>query len=671
MPVDEYFQEYGPIHRRRNTGEGQYDKAISLTPPPRYRAGDGLHNDTVTFLATPRQGIEAEQRLDAAPPTARSRRRRLRRPVRRRFSLLRFLMGTLAIVLITLVLLPYAVALRYRNEALPGVTIQGMPVQGGDVQAISDSLAAHYADFLRQPVTLTYAEQTWHPSLSQLGVTFDPDETAMLARAPGRRGDPVTRLYEQWMLWRHGIDIAPRLTVDRKRLQEYLASLAPPLEHPPRDAALSVAGGNVIGTPSTPGRQVLIDESANDILLALQTLVPQKIALRTRTLDPSIGDTALQIAQEQARELLSGPLVLTSGAESWTWEPEKLAELVRVTPDDGQLLVEVDEAKLAQAVEGLAQIVDSGSVEPRLRFENGTLNVMQEGRQGRRLLQVEAVQAISETLHLSRTEARTLVLPFEELHPRVDTANLGELGIRELVGEGRSSFAGSAQYRITNIKAGAARTDGILIPPEAEFSFNTQLGEVNAENGFVEGYAVIGNRTQLEWGGGVCQNSTTVFRAAFWAGLPITERHAHPFYISWYDRFGYGEYGDGPGMDATIYTGVNDLKFVNDTGHWLLMQTYVDEVNQVLTVQLYGTRPDRRVEIDGPYISNEIAAPGTPVYVDDPSQPAGTVYQSDVARSGRDIVVYRNVIVRNGEVRQDTFFTRFKAWPNVFIRGTG
>jgi len=245
------------------------------------------------------------------------------------------------------------------------------------------------------------------------------------------------------------------------------------------------------------------------------------------------------------------------------------------------------------------------------------------------------------------------------------------LGIVELVGEGRSSFAGSAQYRITNIKAGTARMDGVLIPPDAEFSFNTQLGSVDAGNGFVEGYAIIGNRTQLEWGGGVCQNSTTVFRAAFWAGLPITERYAHPFYISWYDRFAFGAYGDGAGMDATIYTGVNDLKFVNDTGHWLLMHSYVDEINQVLTVSLYGTRPNREVVLDGPYISNEVSPPASPIYINDPNRPSGTVYQSDVARSGRDIVVYRSILENGAEVRRDTFFTRFKAWPNVFVRGTG
>src|SRR5205085_12696831 len=189
--------------------------------------------------------------------------------------------------------------------------------------------------------------------------------------------------------------------------------------------------------------------------------------------------------------------------------------------------------------------------------------------------------------------------------PQGTAKALPTLGIVGLVSEGKSSFVGSAAYRITNVKAGAARLDGVLIPPDAEFSFNTQLGAVDESNGFVQGYAVIGNRTQLEWGGGVCQDSTTVFRAAFWAGLPITERHAHPFYISWYNAFSFPDGQEGPGMDATIYTGVQDLKFKNDTGHWLLMEAVADEENQVLTVRLYGTKPDRAVSIKGPEIANQ------------------------------------------------------------------
>lgn len=581
------------------------------------------------------------------------------------------LLGLLALLLVAPFALPYLLNLFYNDQALPGVSIQGLTVAGQSRMAIDAELKQRYADFLARPLTLSYIGRTWAPSLADLGVHFDTTAAAGEAVAAGRHGDPITRLREIWTLWRQGLDLTPRVVVDQRILQSYLLSLARSIEQPPQDAALSIAAAKIVGTPSTPGVQLLVDATANDVLLAVQALHPQEVPVRTRQLSPIVGDKALVDAQGQAVKLLQSPVELTRGDQSWVWDPAKLSELLRVQPVNGRLEVAVDADKLSQAVEGLAQLVDTGTAEPRLRFANGKLTIVEKGKPGWRLKQDQAAEKIANLLLASQVTTRTLELPVDELTPRITAENLSTLGINELVGEGLSSFSGSAEYRITNIKAGARRMDGVLIAPGEEFSFNRQLGEVNAENGFVEGYAIIGNRTQLEWGGGVCQDSTTVYRAAFWAGLPITERHAHAFYISWYDRYGLGSYGNGQGMDASIYTGVNDLKFVNDTGNWLLMQTEVDEANQVLAVRLYGTRPNREVRLEGPIVENEQRAPGEPVYVDDPGLPRGTLHQTDVARSGRDLTVYR-VIVQNGvEMSREAFFTRFKAWPNIFVRGTG
>ena len=173
---------------------------------------------------------------------------------------------------------------------------------------------------------------------------------------------------------------------------------------------------------------------------------------------------------------------------------------------------------------------------------------------------------------------------------------------------GRSDFTGSAEYRINNIGVGMNILNGILIAPGEEFSFNNNIGSIDARNGFVEGYAIIQNRTQLEFGGGICQDSTTLFRAAFWAGLPITERWGHSFYISWYDKYGLGPQGNGPGLDATIFTGGPDLKFVNDTGNWLLMQSSSNARTGVAEVALYGTKPNRTVALPSDQQTHSCAA---------------------------------------------------------------
>lgn len=633
MPVGEYYQEYGPIRRRQR----------SLTSPDR----------PLRRMARRRSPLRPRERL----------------PFGRR--LWRFAVRSVLVLLATILLLPYGVSLLYTERALPGIRLQGRPIGNYSAEEIQRVIALQYGAFFRSPLQLTHGEQRWHLTLDDLGVRVDTASLIRTALTLGREGGPVTRLATLWELWRHGREVPLPLVVNWGTLQQRLLALSPEIEVPPRNASLSLSGGHILATPAAEGTQFLVDETITEILRALQHLKPQEVVIRTRPLAPVITNEALHGAVGRAQQFLTQPLTLTHSTGTWHWDAEMIAGLLRVEPAGRQIVVQVDQERLDRAVERLAQFVNTGTAEPRLRFEQGHLRMVEEGRSGWQLQPIETSRRIREVLHQDPTLTRTVALSVTMTFPRVTADMLDSLGIRELVGEGKSSFAGSEPYRITNIKAAAARLDGVLIAPGETFSFNTQIGEITAEHGFVEGYAVVGNRTQLEWGGGICQNSTTVFRAAFWAGLPIVERHPHPFYLSWYDRFAYGPQGDGPGMDATIFTGVNDLKFVNDTGHWLLMQTDVDEYQQMLTVQLYGTRPDRQVVLDGPYLSNEVQAPREPFYVNDPTRPAGSIYQSDVARNGRDITIYRSIVSREAEIRRDTFFTRFRAWPNIYVRGTG
>lgn len=636
--ADKYYQEYGPISRRKAAGTlSDEESQLDSGPQPE---------------------------IEPLP---------LERPSRRRIARRRRGRGLLGLLLLVLVgagvflALPYTVNLFAGDRAMDGVSLQGRSIAGMSRAEIRALIEQRYAAFLRAPVTITFEGRSWTPTPQQLGLGFDLDQAAEQALVAGHRGGPIERGEQLWAIWQGGLDVAPRLSVDAGRLQSYLTGIAAELEQPPRDAALSFAEGKVLPTAARLGRQALADASAIDIMRGFETLAPQSVVLRTRTLTPALTDAGMAPAIADARALLASPLVLRRAEQSWTWPPNKLAELLVVKAEHGNMTVEIDSDRVARAVEKLAQLVDTGSAEPRVAFRGGKLKITEPGQTGWQLKQPEAVAAISQAL---RQPKRELALPVQELTPQVTAKTLPNLGIGELVGEGRSSFDGSAGYRITNIKAGAARINGVLIPPGSEFSFNTQLGEVDDSNGFVKGYAVIGQRTQLEWGGGVCQDSTTVFRAAFWAGLPITERHAHPFYISWYDDFSFPN-ESGPGLDATIYTGVSDLKFMNDTGHWLLMEATADEAAQVLSVRLYGTKPNRTVSVRGPDIENVVPPPNEPVIVTDNTVPAGTVKQTDTARKGMDITVYR-VITENGvEQPPEPFFTRFKAWPNVFVKGTG
>ena len=164
-------------------------------------------------------------------------------------------------------------------------------------------------------------------------------------------------------------------------------------------------------------------------------------------------------------------------------------------------------------------------------------------------------------------------------------------------------------------------------------------------------------------GGGVCQVSTTLFRAALAAGLPITERHQHAY------RVGYYEEDSGPGIDAAVYSPSVDLKFKNDTGGHILIQSYVDRVNMRITFQLYGTKDGREVNISTPVILSQSPAP-EPLYQDDPNLPKGEIKQVDFAAAGANVYFTRSV-KKDGKITiSDKFVSNYRPWQAVFLRGT-
>jgi vancomycin resistance protein YoaR len=652
MP-DKYYQEYGPIRRRRDAGTLHSEDASSETPPHR--------------------PVKTTPAVDSSRATSQLNRRAQRAP-KQRGQAKSFFGGLFRLLLLTACVVgafyiyPYVSRIISGEHAIDGVSIAGEPVGGKNRSEIRAVLDQRYRSFVRAPITISYEGRTWEPTLEQLGASFDLDQVTNDILATGHRGNPIVRTQELWQIWQNnGYDVAPRMSIDMRKLQSFLASLASTIEQPPRDAALNIAEGRALPTSAATGTQVLIDETAKQIVQSLQTLQPQQLTLQTRELTPLITTDSMAKAYEDALALLEQPLRMHYADKEWFWDTERIASVIEVQRGENGLETTVSEEKLARAVEKLAQTIDSPSSEPRVAFRNGQPQIVAEGQIGWRVKQEEAIAAIKQTLE---SKGRDLELPMEEVSPNITAETLPTLGIVELVGEGRSSYAGSAEYRITNIKAGAVRMDGVLIAPGEEFSFNRQLGEVDEANGFVQGYAIIGNSTQLEWGGGVCQDSTTVFRAAFWAGLPITERHTHAFYINWYDAYSFPDQA-GPGMDAAIYTGVSDLKFVNDTGNWLLMEAIADDSTQTLTVRLYGTKPNRQVYISGPHIDNRVPPPSQPVYLSDATLPSGTIKQTDTSRAGMDIVVYRTIVEDGVELESEVFFTRFKAWPDVYVRGTG
>ena len=242
--------------------------------------------------------------------------------------------------------------------------------------------------------------------------------------------------------------------------------------------------------------------------------------------------------------------------------------------------------------------------------------------------------------------------------------DISQYGIFAELGEGSSKFYGSSKGRVDNIVLSSERASGVLVPPQGIYSLNEALGPVSGKTGYSTAWIIANGRTILGEGGGVCQTSTTLFRAILNAGLPVIERHPHAYRVSYYEN-------DMPvGFDASVYQPSLDLKFKNDTPNYVLVQASWDLSESSLVFKIYGTPDGREVEISEPVVSN-VVAPPEPLYKEDPNLAAGVIEQIDFAAWGAN--AYFTRVVRRGKevLYEDVFSSSYRPWQAVFLKGTG
>lgn len=255
-------------------------------------------------------------------------------------------------------------------------------------------------------------------------------------------------------------------------------------------------------------------------------------------------------------------------------------------------------------------------IDAQFSFTNGRATTFKLSKEGKDI-DYDALSGIISNripylVMLGKPQDTQIPIPIKIIEPKITTEKANDLGIKELIGVGTSLFQHSIASRIYNVELAANRLNGIIVKPGEEFSFDKALGDVSSFTGYKQAYVISGGHTVLGDGGGVCQVSTTMFRAILNAGLPVTERHAHDY------RVGYYEEDGPPGIDATVYVPTVDLKFRNTTGHNILIQSVVDPSQLRLTFYFYGVKDGREVTMTTPVVSNVQPAPA-PLYQDDPT----------------------------------------------------
>ncbi|MDI6693398.1 MAG: VanW family protein [Anaerolineales bacterium] len=586
--------------------------------------------------------------------------------------------GGLALFLVFSLALLLGSGLSYASKIYPGISVAGIDLSGLTEKDAAVLLAARITYPQTGKIVFQYQEHIWAARPQELGLSLDVEANAQAAYRVGRSGNPFKRLAQRLGAWHSGENLPLALTFDERLARDYLAQIAAQINRPTLDASLSVNGLEVIAVPGQIGVQIDIAATLAPLEQQMRSLSDGVIPLVVQETPPAILDASQQA--EAARRILSAPLTLTlpetAAGDPGPWEVprEQLAAMLtiqRVEDSNGATYqVALDEEALYTYLNSLAGSINRQPENARFIFNDDTrqLELIKPAVVGRNLDVYTAIKTINAQIAAGQ---RTVSLPLIYTQPEVGNEATGEqLGIREQIISYTTYFRGSSAERLQNIEMAAANFHGLLVPPGAVFSMASVMGNVSLDTGYAEAWIIYGGRTIKGVGGGVCQVSTTLFRAAFFAGFPIVERYPHAYRVGYYEQTANGWDDRLAGLDATVFVPVVDFKFTNDTPYWLLMETYFRPNSRSLTWKFYSTSDGRRVEWEttGP---QNIVEPPDPVYEENPELAEGEIVQVDWAAEGADVTVTRTVY-RDGQVLfTDTFITHYLPWADVYQYGPG
>jgi vancomycin resistance protein YoaR len=594
--------------------------------------------------------MRAEAGVGSVRKDRRSRARRDRlAAVRRRWKLILAAVGVLLLGVI-------AVGFAYSgsaNRVADGVTVSGQDVGGFSAAEAAAKLSARAHGLGTEPVVFTGAGRRWSIAPVQLAVRGDWEGAATEALERGDGTVPIRGL-KRLELRLFGAEIEPSASADQAALDRQLRVIAKQVEVDGREAAIVLRNDEPVVIPGEASRALETDAAAETMVSALAALErPGPVALPIKITPPAVGKEALAAVAQQVRTALSGPVIFAYKGVHLTVTPEQIASFLEL-PHDGQRELRIGGPEAKEYFDNLSRAVARAPREVDFTVDDAGKAHTVPSRDGRKLdIEASEKALLTAALRPVNRMAQLVVVPAA---PKLSTERAKSMGITGLVGRYTTFYGGDAN-RIHNVQLVARLIDRHLIAPHSTFSFNKTTGERNAAQGFLEAPVIINGELETGLGGGVCQVSTTVFNAAFDAGLPITSRTNHALYIDHYPL----------GRDATVNYPDTDLTFQNDSDHWILLRTLVGSSS--LTVQLFGTPLHRRVETQ----TSPLKETGPPPVkrVPDSKLYVGEKVVDEYGQPPRSVSVRRLVYDAKGKLLFDTtWYSNYLGEPKVVRYGT-
>ena len=579
-------------------------------------------------------------------PTSHPRSRHRKRKSRRSLALIVPAVAALAV----LVMVGYAFA-GSSDRIAAGVEIAGVNVGGLTSSQAHQKLEKASRKLTWVPVKLVAKGKRFEVAPAQLGIAVDWDAAIARARRDGDGTGPL-RGFKRLEMRLLGSHIKPPVKLSSPALKALLATIAKRVDKPALEPALVVNGAQLSVVPGHKGRALDKKRAAEMVVKTLGSLTRGTVVLPVRVVAPRVRRSDLVRVEGQVRTVVSAPVQLKLGAVRWTILPAQIKKMLEY-PHDGERNLSIGGHDAVVFLASLAKQLDRPAKNAVFGIAGRSIHVVR-ARIGRVLDRERTAGAILSAAR--RSFGRTASLVMKSTQPRRTTEQAKAMGITGLVGSYETSFTGTAN-RIHNVQLVAKLIDNKFVAPGAVFSFNKTTGQRDSKKGFLTAPVIMNGEVTEGLGGGVCQVSTTTFNAAFEAGLDILERTNHALYISHYPL----------GRDATVNWPSPDLKFRNDTDHWLLIRTFSG--SGTLLVALYGEPQHRRVESS----ATPLRITGGPPLkrILDPNLAVGTKVVDDPGESSSTTSVHRLVYGADGKLLHDnTWYSSYRSSPKIVRVGT-
>lgn len=575
---------------------------------------------------------------------------------RTRYRRILMAVGAVVVIVVLAIVIDSAV---YYNKVHAGVSISGHSVSGLTRDEAAAQIAALVDEAQQNSIVLTSGDKTWNVMPNDVGTVIDVAGTVSNAMEVSRKSNFFVDMGRRLKLYFSGTDVPIEGTVDSALLDKLLTDVAEAVDVDPVDAGLAFDHGEIRVIEGQKGRVVDQDALREQLKALLFTLHATELTVPMKVQEPAIQAEDTQEAVAKAKTMISSAVVLKSGDSTWTLSPEQIGAYMDFTTKDengiSTLVPYLSAEKMSLFFSAIAEKVASKPVDASFKSDGEKAWVV-PAELGKTLDQEKTAVALTEAA--LETTGRTAEAAVITTEPNRTTEEAEAMGIKDRLASYTTEYVGTANRQV-NVRITADYASNVFLAPGEVYDFDKQIGPRTAERGYKTAPGIVGpGKLEDVFGGGICQVSTTLFNAVFFAGLEVIERKNHSIYIDHYPK----------GRDATVSAGSPNLRFKNDTAHYIWIRASSDGITT--TFNIYGTDDGRKVSYTTSDFYNHVAR--TDVTIPNPKLGTGTTLIKISGQSGKQCKVVRTVTMPDGTViHKDTFISTYPMVPRQIEVGTG